>query len=121
MLLELIDRLRYALALLVLMALPPGLLLWIVIHPLARFWRRLGPWWTYGLLSGPAVLLASACFANYGGLYLATVLAIPFVLLVVVLEERELRQRFGQEYEEYSRRVPRFVPRMTTDRRRDRA
>jgi protein-S-isoprenylcysteine O-methyltransferase Ste14 len=29
---------------------------------------------------------------------------------VVVLEERELRHRFGPVYEEYSRRVPRFIP-----------
>jgi protein-S-isoprenylcysteine O-methyltransferase Ste14 len=28
----------------------------------------------------------------------------------VVLEERELRERFGEAWVEYSRRVPRFVP-----------
>jgi protein-S-isoprenylcysteine O-methyltransferase Ste14 len=28
---------------------------------------------------------------------------------VVRLEERELRERFGTAYEEYCRRVPRFV------------
>jgi protein-S-isoprenylcysteine O-methyltransferase Ste14 len=28
----------------------------------------------------------------------------------VLLEERELRDRFGAEYEEYCRRVPRYIP-----------
>jgi len=32
------------------------------------------------------------------------------VFLIVQLEERELRERFGTEYEAYCRRVPRFVP-----------
>lgn len=27
------------------------------------------------------------------------------------MEERELRERFGQEYVEYSAEVPRFIPR----------
>jgi protein-S-isoprenylcysteine O-methyltransferase Ste14 len=39
-----------------------------------------------------------------------------FVLLNLVyiplVEERELRERFGDEYEEYQRHVPRWVPRM---------
>jgi len=35
----------------------------------------------------------------------------PGVLLIVRIEEHELRDRFGAEYEAYCARVPRFVPR----------
>jgi protein-S-isoprenylcysteine O-methyltransferase Ste14 len=31
----------------------------------------------------------------------------------VRLEERELRQRFGVQYERYLKAVPRFIPRLT--------
>jgi protein-S-isoprenylcysteine O-methyltransferase Ste14 len=33
----------------------------------------------------------------------------------VLLEERELAERFGAEYLDYCRRVPRYVPRRRTD------
>lgn len=55
-----------------------------------------------------------ACFANYLGLYVLLVLTFPTLYLIVLLEERELRDRFGKEYTEYCRRVPRFVPRRPT-------
>lgn len=53
---------------------------------------------------------AYALFANYLGSYVATGLAVPALYLTVVLEEKELRDRFGPDYEEYCRHVPRFIP-----------
>ena len=187
---------RYILALLVVVCVPPGVALWLVIHPLAGFWRRLGPGWTYAILSvptlggiavlflarrtllgadlgtnawlialaipcaaiwivlalrrrrrltfrilagwpelsrdQPGVLLtdgiyatmrhpryvevvlgtASYCLiANYLGAYIVLAASMAVLYVVVLLEERELRRRFGDAYDAYARRVPRFIPR----------
>jgi len=190
---------RHIVALLVVLAYPPGLLLWVAIHPLAAFWRRLGVVATYAILAVPMALLmfvvygarhtllarefgtnpltigaslvlvvcaatiawkrrrlltpavlvgvpelssrhypgrlltegiyrrirhpryvelvlwvsAYALFANHLAPYVVVLASLPVLMLVVVLEERELRGRFGTEYDEYCRRVPRFVPRLT--------
>lgn len=54
---------------------------------------------------------AYACFANYLGAYVMAAATMPVLHLLVLLEERELRARFGRRYEEYMDRVPRYVPR----------
>lgn len=54
---------------------------------------------------------AYASFANHGGSWITAVLVIPGVHLVVLMEERELKQRFGAAYVEYAERVPRYLPR----------
>jgi len=33
--------------------------------------------------------------------------------IIVLLEEKELKERFGHDYEEYCRRVPRYIPKIT--------
>ncbi|MCH7715585.1 MAG: isoprenylcysteine carboxylmethyltransferase family protein [Gemmatimonadetes bacterium] len=194
------NSVRYFVAVVLLISLPPGLLLWFVIHPMAGFWRKLGAGWTYAILGLPVVgmmvglfgvrtqlvstdfgtslplialgaicvafgitiavkrkkyltmailagipelsrggekgklltegiygrirhpryveallgVLGYALIANYLGMYIMFALTVPAIYFIVVLEERELRDRFGSAYEEYSRRVPRFFPRRST-------
>jgi protein-S-isoprenylcysteine O-methyltransferase Ste14 len=190
------NTIRYVIAMMVLMSYPVALFLWIFIHPLASFWRRLGIALTYGILSIPSLVwmggiylyrksilakdlgtniipislglvcmgaaiyiskkrrqyltfgllagnpelspkkypgkllsggpyarirhpryvevslltLGYTLLANYPAAYLMFVLSTPLFFIVVILEERELHQRFGKEYEEYCRQVPRFIP-----------
>lgn len=54
---------------------------------------------------------AYAAFANFTGAWIVAGLTIPGVHLVVLLEERELRARFGATYVDYTARVPRYIPR----------
>ena len=51
-----------------------------------------------------------ALIANYLASYIVVAAAVPVLYLTVLLEERELLQRFGAEYETYMREVPRFIP-----------
>ena len=56
--------------------------------------------------------LAYGVFSNYLGAYLLIFAIIPMAHLLVLLEERELRQRFGSEYETYDQEVPHYFPRL---------
>jgi protein-S-isoprenylcysteine O-methyltransferase Ste14 len=64
-------------------------------------------------------LVAVALFTNYLSVYVIAAAYIPTMYLVVLLEERELRDRFGTQYEDYATRVPRFFPRIARRRRSD--
>jgi len=191
------DAVRYYIALLMLVAFPAGMSMWFLIHPLAGFWRRRGPVFTYLVVAAVALLIgftvyrfrqpilsvefgfgwpqavlalafyaggivlemhyrrqitigtllglpevsgerpsellsqgiyarvrhprylgllceisASAFLVNYLATYLLAVATVPVLYLTVLLEERELLQRFGDEYAEYMLQVPRFFPKI---------
>jgi protein-S-isoprenylcysteine O-methyltransferase Ste14 len=55
-------------------------------------------------------LFGCAAVANYLASYVLMVLFPGGLCLVVLLEEKELRERVGTVYETYARRVPPFVP-----------
>ena len=55
-------------------------------------------------------VLGYAMFSNFVGAYIVALATIPALHAVVILEERELAERFGQQYEEYRARVPRYIP-----------
>jgi protein-S-isoprenylcysteine O-methyltransferase Ste14 len=190
------DTLRYVLALVLVIAFPPALVFWLLVHPFARAWRRLGAGPTlavlYALLilamvglflarrpilavefgmRAPLAVLGALCLggagialravrrqlplrvqmgvpeldahaeqrlitegiyahlrhpryvemmlgllgfaliANYLAGYVVFALGGVLIHVVVVLEERELRERFGSAWDEYARRVPRYLPR----------
>jgi len=72
----------------------------------------------YALLRHPRyveVVLGSFVYcliANYAGAYIVLAASVAVLYVVVLMEERELRRRFGEAYEDYARRVPRFIPRL---------
>jgi protein-S-isoprenylcysteine O-methyltransferase Ste14 len=67
-----------------------------------------------------AVIWAEALyFASLGIFLYAALITIAAHLMVVFIEEPELQQRFGPDFEAYCRRVPRWLPnlrRAATDR-----
>jgi protein-S-isoprenylcysteine O-methyltransferase Ste14 len=56
--------------------------------------------------------VALALFTNYLAVYVIAGALIPALYLVVVLEEKELHDRFGADYTLYAEKVPRFVPKV---------
>ena len=53
-------------------------------------------------------LISVALFSNYLALYLLLPIGAAGLYVIVRLEERELLERFGDEYETYRDRVPMF-------------
>ncbi len=192
----LFDQLRYGIALFLVVFGPASVIFWVMVHPLAGFWRRVGYWWGYAaglavstvtalacyrasgwiagtdlgphmFTTGPGIvvlviagvfrrhlqrqlhnsilfglpelaperypgrlltegiyahmrhpryaqivvaLLGWALLSNYVTSYVVVLIVIAAIALVIPLEERELAERFGAEYETYRRRVPALIP-----------
>ncbi len=51
-----------------------------------------------------------ALLANYLGLYIYMALSLPVLWLIILLEERELKARFGKAYADYAAKTPRLIP-----------
>ncbi len=70
----------------------------------------------YGVIRHPRyvqyllALVGWSLISNYLALYVLCAFAVPALALVAVLEERELRRRFGSEWDAYARRVPMLIP-----------
>jgi protein-S-isoprenylcysteine O-methyltransferase Ste14 len=64
-------------------------------------------WGVGSVVLGEAVVFHSLALAE-----LAAVFAVGVTLFVLLYEEPALRRKFGAEFEEYCRRVPRWLPRL---------
>jgi protein-S-isoprenylcysteine O-methyltransferase Ste14 len=66
-----------------------------------------------GYVAVLALLVGQALFFGSGAvLVYATFVGLAFHVFVILYEEPTLRRQFGAEYEDYCRRVPRWVPRL---------
>jgi protein-S-isoprenylcysteine O-methyltransferase Ste14 len=80
----------------------------LVISGLYRFVRNPMYVAVTALIFGQALLFGRTSLLVYGA-----VVWLAFHLFVLAYEEPTLRQTYGDEYEAYRRRVPRWIPRLT--------
>jgi len=79
----------------------------LVVGGVYRYVRNPGYVGVLGLIVGQGLLFGSAAVLAH-----AAIMALAFHVFVVFHEEPHLRRKFGADYEEYARRVPRWLPRL---------
>ena len=62
-------------------------------------------------------ILGACLLAGRGAMWIVAAIWVVLTLVAIAFEEHELRGRFGASYENYARRVPRFLPRLRTTSR----
>ena len=93
------DAARYFIALFLLVAFPAAMSMWLLIHPLARFWRRRGPTITYASVVVLAAVIGLLVFrfrepllrVDFGFNWVLTIAAI-LVYIAGALLERQYRR-----------------------------
>ena len=76
----------------------------------------------YGRVRHPRYLEYMLSFVGWAlltgavGFFALAAVSIVLYLIVAPIEERQLREHYGDEYESYAREVPRFLPRLRSRR-----
>jgi protein-S-isoprenylcysteine O-methyltransferase Ste14 len=63
-------------------------------------------------LSAGIGVVGNALIINYAGMYILVPLLFSAGFVMLMLEERELVSRFGEQYRQYQREVPQLIPRL---------
>jgi protein-S-isoprenylcysteine O-methyltransferase Ste14 len=79
----------------------------LVVEGPYRIVRNPMYWSVASVMLGEAAVFHSAALAEW-----AAVFFVAASLFTLFIEEPALKQKFGTEYEEYCRRVPRWIPRV---------
>jgi protein-S-isoprenylcysteine O-methyltransferase Ste14 len=111
---------RYGVALVALVAYPPVLLFWLLVHPLVRYWRRIGAGWAYTITLTMVAGISAVIYASR-----STLLSMEYGTHWPLVGASAGLMAIGTTIEASCRRwlTPRIligVPELSTDRRSDR-
>jgi protein-S-isoprenylcysteine O-methyltransferase Ste14 len=91
-----VDAVRYWLALLLIVFVPPAFCFWFSIHPFIKFWRRVGARWALAIHYVAALALAGCIFAvrkpilavDFGTNPVLIALGVPILAAAIVMRRR---------------------------------